>query len=290
MKRSDDRSGDRFDDRFDGRVAIVTGGALGIGGAVARRLAEEGARVLIADIADDAAAANVATIEKAGGKAIAIHADMNSGEDVRRTIEAAVSGFGRLDFLIQNAWGAPTEKVSGSAIDLSEAGWDEGMRVMTKALFLGAKYGVPEIVRTGGGAIVNIASVHGLLMAPNKLVYEAAKSAVIGMTRQMAIDFSPMGVRVNAICPGHIVTERAARRWAQIPDAVAFLENQYPVRRLGDPADVAAAVAFLCSDDASFITGHPLVVDGGLSIQLQEDLGIQQAQYVLNNPDAKLPR
>ena len=286
MKRFDDR----FDGRFDDRVAIVTGGALGIGGAVARRLAEQGARVLIADIADDAAAANVATIDKVGGKAIAIHADMNSGEDVRRTIEAAVSGFGRLDFLIQNAWGAPTEKVSGSAIDLPEAGWDEGMRVMTKALFLGAKYGVPEIIRTGGGAIVNIASVHGLLMAPNKLVYEAAKSAVIGMTRQMAIDFSPMGVRVNAICPGHIVTERAARRWAQIPDAVAFLENQYPVRRLGTPADVAAAVAFLCSDDASFITGHPLVVDGGLSIQLQEDLGIQQAQFVLNNPDAKLPR
>lgn len=261
------------------RVAVVTGGALGIGGETARRLAGDGAQVVIADVADDAAAENVRRIEAAGGSALALHADMANGEDIRRMIETAVNRYGRLDILVQNAWGAPTHGVRGSAVEVAEEGWDEGMAVMTKALFLGAKHAVPAMLEDGGGAIVNMASVHGLLMAARNLVYEAAKSAVIGMTRQMAIDFGPQGVRVNAICPGHIVTERTAERWQEVPRTVPFYENQYPVRRLGRPEDIAAAVAFLCSEDASFITGHALVVDGGLSIQLQEDFGVQQAKF-----------
>ncbi len=145
------------------------------------------------------------------------------------------------------------------------------------------KFAVPLMVDSGGGAIVNMASVQGLLMAARNLVYETAKSAVIGMTKQMAIDFGAEGVRVNAICPGHVVTERAAQRWEASPAAVPFYENQYPVRRLGAPADIAAAVAFLASAEASFITGHALVVDGGLSIQLQEDFGVQQGRFATEN-------
>jgi len=137
--------------------------------------------------------------------------------------------------------------------------------------------------KTGGGSIVNLASVHGLLMAPNSLVYEAGKSAVIGMTRQMAIDFGPLGIRVNAICPGHIVTEGLGRMWEDNPEGLKFFEQQYPVGRTGKPDDIAAAIAFLCSDEASFITGHPLVVDGGLTIQLQEDLGVALAKYARDN-------
>ena len=270
--------------RFDGKTAIVTGGALGIGGGVARRLAADGANVLIADIADDAAVNNVTRIKDAGGNAISIHANMASRDDIEGMVQTAVSEFGRLDIMVQNAWGAPTTQITGSAVDVPEEGWDEGMAIMTKALFLGAKYAVPEMEKTGSGSIVNISSVHGLLMSTNHLVYEAAKSAVIGMTRQMAIDFGPIGIRVNAICPGHIVTEKSTEgRWNKMPETLDFFADQYLVRRVGSPADIAGAISFLCSEDASFITGHPLVVDGGLTIQLQEDFGVQQAKYARAN-------
>jgi NAD(P)-dependent dehydrogenase (short-subunit alcohol dehydrogenase family) len=144
--------------------------------------------------------------------------------------------------------------------------------------------------RAGGGSIVNISSVHGLLMATDFLVYEAGKSAVIGMTRQMACDFGPLGIRVNAICPGHIVTERIqAAMWDQNPAGLRFFEQQYPLRRCGRPVDIANAIVFLCSDEGSFITGHALAVDGGLTIQLQENIGVQLAHYIKANPDTPLP-
>ena len=122
-------------------------------------------------------------------------------------------------------------------------------------------------------------------MAPNSLLYEAGKSAILVMTRQLAIDFGPQGIRVNAICPGHIVTERNEVSWRENPTRKALFVEQYPVRRLGKPDDIAHAVAFLCSDEAGFITGHSLVVDGGLSIQLQENLGVAQARHALAHPD-----
>ncbi|MDA1257185.1 MAG: SDR family oxidoreductase [Chloroflexi bacterium] len=271
--------------RFDGQVAIVTGGALGIGGATARRFAAEGASVLIADFNDDAAEANVEGIESAGGVARAVHTDISKHDDIRGMVEAAVGEWGRLDILVQNAF--PTDNRDapwwGSAVSVPEDGWDLGMSMLTKALYLGAKYGVPEMEKAGGGSIVNLASVHGMLMAPNSLVYEAGKSAVIGMTRQMAIDFGPLGIRVNAICPGHIVTEGLGRMWKDNPAGLKFFEQQYPIGRTGKPEDIAAAIAFLSSDEASFITGHPLVVDGGLTIQLQEDLGVALAKYARDN-------
>jgi len=148
---------------------------------------------------------------------------------------------------------------------------------------------VPALERAGGGSIVNIASVHGLLMAPGALVYEAGKSAVIGMTRQMACDFGPRGIRVNAICPGHIVTERMQARWDDNPTGLRFFEQQYPLRRCGRPVDIANAIVFLCSEEASFITGHALVVDGGLTVQLQENLGVALAHYIQAHPDTRLP-
>ncbi|MCH7906677.1 MAG: SDR family oxidoreductase [Chloroflexi bacterium] len=271
--------------RFAGQVAIVTGGALGIGGATARRLAGEGASVLIADFNDEAAAANVSRITEAGGAALGVHTDISKHDDIRQMVEAAVDEWGRLDILVQNAFPTDTRDAPwwGSAVSVPEDGWDMGMSMLTKALYLGAKYAVPEMEKTGGGSIVNLASVHGLLMAPNSLVYEAGKSAVIGMTRQMAIDFGPLGVRVNAICPGHIVTEGLGRMWEDNAEGLKFFAQQYPVRRTGKPDDIAAAIAFLCSDEASFITGHPLVVDGGLTIQLQEDLGVALAKYARDN-------
>lgn len=275
--------------RFEGKVAIVTGGAQGIGGATARRLAEDGARVLIADVDDSAAAANVARIASEGGTAIALRTDVSDSAQIKAMVERAVTEWGRLDFLVNNAYGSVGINVAGSALEVSEEAWDKGVALLIKPIFLAVKHAVPHMERVGGGAIVNISSVHGMLMAPGRLVYEAGKSAVIGVTRQMATDFGPKGIRVNAICPGHIVTERMARRWGDNVEGLKFFDQQYPVRRTGVPRDIANAAAFLCSEDASFITGVTLPVDGGLTIQLQEDLGVHLAKWARENPGAQMP-
>ena len=139
------------------------------------------------------------------------------------------------------------------------------------------------------GRIVNISSVHGLLQAPRALVYEAGKAAVVGLTRQMAVDFGPLGITVNAIAPGHIVTERGETMWAELGNDAGFglFERHYPVRRTGVPADIANAIAFLCSPDASFITGVVLPVDGGMTIQLQENIVMHTKDYIVENPDLR---
>lgn len=279
--------GEDMADSLQDQVAIVTGGALGIGGATARRLAAEGARVLIADINLEAAEENAGRIRDAGGTVEVLETDVSRGEAIQGMVAQAVALWGRLDVLVNNAWGVMVAR-DGSALELSEDAWDYAMDTMVKAIFLGAKYAVPEMERSGGGNIVNIASVHGQLMAPGHLAYEAAKSSVIGVTRQMATDFGPVGIRVNAICPGHIVTEKLEQHWKKNPSLFRFFEAQYPVGRTGKPVDIANAVRFLCSEEASFITGHALVVDGGLTIQLQENLGVKLGKFLRENPDVEL--
>ena len=272
---------------LDTKVAIITGGAMGIGGATARRLATEGASVLIADYNEEEAKANAERIRADGGTADAILVDVSKAEDIERMVGYATARFGALHILINNAWGR--KESDGSAEDLTESAWDYGMEVTVKSVFRAVKHAVAPIRASGGGSIVNIASVHGLLMAPGRISYETAKSAVIGMTRQMACDFGQDGIRVNAICPGHIVTERGQSRWLTNPSLHELLVAQYPVRRTGVPDDIANAVRFLVSEEASFITGHCLVVDGGLTIQLQEDVGLAQARYFRDHPDTDLP-
>ena len=268
------------------RVAIVTGGARGIGGATSRRLAEDGALVLVADVNGEWAEENVARIRQAGGQAEACVTDLSKREDIESMVKRAVDVWGRLDILVNNGWGR--KEPDGSAETLTESSWDWVMNILTKAIFLGVKFAVPEMVKSGGGAIVNTASVHGLLAAPNTLAYDTAKTAVVGMTRQMAIDFGPKGIRVNAVCPGHIVTEKIAENWKKNPGLFAITEAQYPVRRAGKPEDIANAVRFLCSDEASFITGQSLAVDGGLTIQLQENFGWAQAKFFRDHPGIEL--
>jgi NAD(P)-dependent dehydrogenase (short-subunit alcohol dehydrogenase family) len=276
--------------RLEDKVAIVTGGAQGIGGATARRLAEEGARVLVFDVDAPTAEGNVARIREAGGTAELRVGDVGRGADLQAMVEDAVARWGRLDILVNNAFRVQSGGAGGGAEAVSEEGWDEGMGILVKSMFLAAKYAVPVLRRGGGGSIVNISSVHGMLMAPGSLVYETGKSAVIGITRQLACEYGPDGIRVNAICPGHIVTERIQEQmWDDNPSGLRFFEQQYPLRHCGRPEDVANSVVFLCSDEASFVTGHALVVDGGLSIQLQENLGVHLAHYIRDHPDTRLP-
>jgi len=277
--------------RFNGQVAIVTGGALGIGGATARKLASEGAKVFIADIDDSSAASNVQSIKKTGGIAVASHIDVSQSGDIARMVNEAVDMYGRLDILIQNAFGviAGESRIHGSALTVEEDNWDYGIDVLLKALYLGPKNAIPHMTATGGGSIINLASVHSFLQEPGMLVYESAKAGVVGMTRQMATEFGPDGIRVNAIAPGHIVGEGLAKIWKDNPTGHEFFADQYPLRRTGIPDDIANGIAFLCSEEASFITGHTLTIDGGLSVQLQEKFGLRQANYVRNNPDTNLP-
>lgn len=272
---------------LDNRVAIVTGGAMGIGGASARKLAADGARVLIADVNIPAAEENAARIRAGGGTAEVMEVDISHPEQIAGMIERAVGLWGRLDFLINNAWSR--REMDGSALTLSESAWDHAMSGVLKSVFLGAKYAAPHMAAQGGGAIVSIASVHGQFVAPGKMAYEVNKAGVIALTRQMATDLGPMGIRVNAICPGHIVTERGEQHWKGREALLRLFEQQYPMRRVGKPDDIAASVHFLCTDAASFITGVALPVDGGLTIQLQEDMSIHIARFYRDNPDIALP-
>ena len=277
--------------RFEGQVAIITGGAMGIGGATAQKLASEGASVFIADIDDAAAAANVNTIQQSGGTAVASHVDVSQSADIARMVNEAVDQFGRLDILVQNAFGvmAGESQIHGSALTVEEDNWDYGIDILLKALYLGPKNAIPHMRASGGGNIVNLASVHSFLQEPGMLVYEAAKAGVVGMTRQMATEFGPDGIRVNAIAPGHIVGEGLAKMWEANPSGHDFFANQYPVRRTGVPDDIANGIAFLCSDEASFITGHTLAIDGGLTVQLQERFGARQGRYIQGHPDTEIP-
>ena len=268
------------------KIAIVTGGAVGIGGAIARRLAADGVKVLITDIMEEKAAENVARIQGSGGTASAYEVDISQAEQIRPMIERAVALWGGLHILVNNAWG--TLEPDGTALTLTETAFDRALSASQKAVFLSSKYGVPHIQASGGGSIVNISSVHGQLVAPSSLAYEMTKAAIIAMSRQMALDFGPIGVRVNCICPGHIVTERQAERWQSNPSLLRFFDQHYPLRHTGVPDDIANAVRFLCSDEAGFITGHTLVVDGGMTIQLQENLVLNTARYFRDNPEIDL--
>lgn len=276
-------------ERLAGQVAIVTGGATGIGGATSRRLAEEGAKVLIADINQQLAQEQVERIRATGGTAEFVIADTGSHDDIKAMVARAVELWGSLHILVNNAYSPSGADGAGGAVEVSEAAWDRGMSVLVKSMYLGAKYAVPVMRQHGGGSIVNLSSVHGLLTAPKSLIYEAGKFAVIGVTKQMACDYGPDDIRVNAICPGHIVTERMQQRWDTNPEGLRYFEQQYPLRRTGRPIDIANAIVFLCSEEASFITGHALVVDGGLTIQLQENLGVAQGRYAQQRPDLEFP-
>ena len=271
---------------LNGKVALVSGGHRGIGEAIVRRFAIEGAHVGLADIEVEAGEILAEKLIAAGLSVQFIKLDVTKQNDWETAVNTLMEQHGRLDILVNNA-GVYQRKPMH---ETSEDDWDLIMEVNSKGVFLGCKAALEPMKRSGGGSIVNISSVHGFLVAKKALTYETGKAAVIAMTKQMAVDYGPNAIRLNAICPGHIVTERIMENvWKNNPSGLKFFEDQYPVRRTGIPEDIGNAAAFLCSDEASFITGHALPVDGGLTIQLQENFGVQQVHYYMDNLDTQMP-
>lgn len=251
---------------FAERVALVTGAAKGIGEAVARLLAERGARVAIVDIDGDTAAQVADEIAQGGGDALAVTTDLADDAQAERAVAETVARFGQLDIVSNNAGIQRYGAVDGT----DEATWDEVMNVNLKSVYSICRHAAPHLKRARG-AIVNMASVQSFATQQGVAAYTTAKHALIGLTRSMALDFAASGVRANAVAPGTVDTPMLAWAVQLDPDPEALLRAvaaMHPLGRIAQPREVAEAVAFLASDRASFITGTTLVVDGGLLLPL----------------------
>jgi len=250
-----------MDLRFEGKTAIVTGGASGIGAAVVDELAAGGATVIVADLKQAACDAKAAEVEKAGGKALGFGLDVSKPEEVEALVNFAVEKTGKLDLMVNNAGiGGPLAPIGEVPID----GWHNLMGVNLHGVFYGLRFGIPAMLKSGGGAIVNMASILGSVGTAGVSAYVTAKHGVVGLTKTAALEYSAHGVRVNAVGPGYIDTPLLD---ALPRDAYEALKGLHPIGRLGKSEEVAALVAFLLSDRASFITGSYHVVDGAYTAQ-----------------------
>ncbi len=244
------------------RVAIITGGASGIGRATALLFAREGAAVMIADLNAQTGQAVVSEIEKAGGRAFFESADVTSAVDCRRVVERTLQEFGKIDVLFNNAGIIRRATV----LDLSEENWDRVMAVNVKSVFLLSREVIPHMQKAGGGSIINTASGWGLTGGAKAAVYCASKGAVVLLTKAMAVDHGPQNIRVNCICPGDTDTGMLRSEAQQLGEAAGrFLADaaRRPLGRMGKPEEIAQAALYLASDASSFVTGTALVVDGG---------------------------
>jgi NAD(P)-dependent dehydrogenase (short-subunit alcohol dehydrogenase family) len=241
-----------------GRVALVTGASRGIGACVARAFAAAGAAVVLAS-RDQVALERIASqIEAEGGRALAVRTDVSDATAVSHMVEASVERFGRLDFACNNAAGGGHPPTPLAEVPVEA--FDSGLAVSLRGVFLAMKYEIPALLDLGGGAIVNTSSTAGLQAVGGLAAYATAKHGIEGLTKVAALDYAARGVRVNAVAPGPILTENLIRAGEGAQRAAA---SAMPMQRVGQPAEVAAAVVWLCSDEASYITGTTLVIDGG---------------------------
>lgn len=244
---------------LQGRVMVVTGGAQGIGAACAQRLVHDGAAVALWDVAEAAGRALAAQLQAAGGQAMFLRCDVADKASVDAALAATLGHFSRVDGLVNNAGIFK----AAAFLDITEADWDAVIAVNLKGSFLVGQAVARELVRQGRGAIVNMSSVNGTLTIPSIASYNASKGAINQLTRVMALSLADHGVRVNAVAPGTIATELAAQAVLTSDEAKARIMSRTPMKRLGEPAEVAEVVAFLLSDAASYMTGEIVVVDGG---------------------------
>jgi NAD(P)-dependent dehydrogenase (short-subunit alcohol dehydrogenase family) len=245
---------------FSGRVALVTGGSTGIGKATAIAFAREGARVVIASRRQDTGRASVKEIELIGGEALWMACDVSQADQVENLIAQTLTTYGHLDCAFNNAGSGGR---GGLLPEISEEYWDQTIDGYLKSVFLCMKYQIPAMVEAGGGSIVNNSSVDGKRAFPWDPVYSAAKHGVLGLTKSVALQYATQGMRINAVCPGWIKTPPVDEMITEDPQVESMMLLHQPVGRLGSPEEVAEAVLWLCSDQASFITGTALDVDGG---------------------------
>jgi NAD(P)-dependent dehydrogenase (short-subunit alcohol dehydrogenase family) len=250
--------------RVEGKVALVTGGASGIGRATALTLAREGAKLVVADLNEEGGQQTVHMITEQGGEAIFVQTDVTQPIAVEALISKTVETYGRLDCAHNNAG------ISGGGraltAEYSEARWHQVIAVNLTGVWLCMKYEIPQMLSQGSGAIVNTASVAGLIGGRGLAAYVASKHGVVGLTKTAALEYAPQGIRVNCVCPGVIHTPMTARGLSD-PARRARIIASEPMGRVGTPEEIAEAVVWLCSDAASFVTGHTMTVDGGFVAQ-----------------------
>jgi NAD(P)-dependent dehydrogenase (short-subunit alcohol dehydrogenase family) len=251
--------------RLLGKSAVVTGAAAGIGRATAELFAREGARLVLADINADGLSALRDSLRDVTGDVAVVTADVSKPEDVGRMIEVAVEEYGGLDIVIANAGIIPLASVVEATLD----DWDEVMAIDGRGMFMTCKYAIEQMMSSGGGSIVCLSSISGVAGQPRQSTYGPAKFVASGLTKHLAVEWAARGIRVNAVAPGTINTERV-QRLPEEPGGIEYLEAvkaAHPMGRLGEPSEVAKAILFLASDEASFITGAILPVDGGFLAQ-----------------------
>ncbi len=248
---------------LEGKVGLVTGAGSGIGRATAIVFAKDGARVTVADIDERGGRETVELIEEAGGQALFVKANVAVDEEVAGMVKATTERFGALHCASNNAaLGAGFRFLP----EIEEEKWDVALDVSLKGVWLCMKYEIPAMLESGGGAIVNIASLSGMRGESMQAAYSAAKGGVIALTKTAAAEYAQRGIRVNAVCPGGVLTPAIAHYFEQVPTARETSIAVHAMRRLGQPEEIADAVSYLCSDRASFVTGHPMVVDGGVLV------------------------
>ena len=249
--------------RVQGKVALVSGGARGMGAAEARMLALEGAKVVIGDILEDEGRRTEAEINEAGGDCVFVRLDVTSDSDWQEAVATTVSRFGKLDVLVNNAG------IVGRGVveDCTEEEWDRIMAVNGKGVFLGTRAAIPEMRKAGGGSIINTSSISGMVGQDYvQAAYNASKGAVRIFTKAAAVQYAREGIRVNSVHPGAVDTPMAGRRLSD-PDLQRQSEERIPIGRTGKPEDIAYGVLYLASDESSFVTGSELVIDGGTTAQ-----------------------